>query len=212
MFSPNNPNPGRAVVNGPFAGPSTFGPSTVSFGADAALQRRQRELALAGLDAAMNSARIASEPQALQIQRRNLGSHGTIESPTDFARREGEVTAANSLSPANPVGALRRDDQRHAIERAELAPGGPRSTEIANRGALERAEFEGGVRRDVADIQAGANEYEAELGVAQREKANWIDNLFGSIIPPEVAKDPARRKEALDALYAEIERLGIAAQ
>lgn len=204
--------PRLAVQNGPFSADedTNYAAPSVSFGADAEIARKTRELALSGFQSAMDSSRLAAEPAALKQQRGNISAHGTIESPFDFNRRTGTEGAADLMDPSNPMARLRGDEQRHAIERAELAPGGPRSTEIAGRNALEVGRQRGQFDREVADIEAGSREYGAEVEAGQRERGNVMDNLFGSMIPPEVAKDPRRRQEALNALYAEMRRMGLA--
>jgi hypothetical protein len=122
---------------------------TTTYGADAEIARRSRELALQGLEAGREQFRLAGEPQAWQQQRRNIGAHGTIEAPNEFALRMGREGAAELTDPSTPRGALREQEVGEKLEgiyRQNVLP--------AQIGAQSRL--------GVADINAGADRYAAD--------------------------------------------------
>jgi len=128
-----------------FSGQNYEDPS-VSFGEEGEIGRRQRELALSGLDTAMMQSREAGQPQMLRQQQRNLASHGTIEEPYAFKRRTGGEEAAAELDPASPYGALGEEEFGRKLESLYTQNVRPKMIDAESR-------------LGVADVNAGASRY-----------------------------------------------------
>lgn len=150
-YHPTGPNAVRArpaIDQRDLAMHSSNMPIT-TYGADAELARKQRQLALSALDAGMEQTRVASEPQFMRAQRSNLASHGTIEEPYQFKRRTGGEEAAELTDPSTPRGALAEQEFGRKLEgiyRQNVLP----------------AQIAGQSRVDVAGINQDADRYVAD--------------------------------------------------
>lgn len=184
------------VMNGSFSSDedTTYGPASVSFGADAAIGNKQRELALAGLDAAMQDTRKAAEPDFLKQQRANIAAHGTIETPQDFTYRTGQRDAADLMNPANPMGRLRADDERAGL--AKVHESNVRPAEIAAAVNREKiaSDFDASVLG--ADSAAEAARYKADTDA----QATLEKELTSQYLWSDKTATPATRDQALQGL------------
>ena len=189
------------VLNGPFSAPgeTTFGQNQSFSGADAALERGARELALKEFGTAMEQSRQAAEPSYLQSQRRNIQSHGTIEMPQDFNRRMGMQTAADTVDPASPL--RRAGDLEHGRKMESVYQSNVRPTEIAGQTQRDIETSRAGTARygvdqNVAadrygsDMSAGADEYGSEVAATER---------FLSSLPESVFRNPQALERAIRA-------------
>ena len=154
-----------------------YGPSTTTYGADAALQQKQRQLAIAGLDNAMQGAREAGESPMIRKQGRNIESHGTIEDPFPYKQRIQREEAAELTNPATARGALSGQEFNR-----KLAQSYQQNVLPAEIGAHSRL--------GVADINRSADQYTAD----QRTRVAGIQALIdaleaGDINPTELTDD-----------------------
>lgn len=146
---------GRGAAPAPTRKAPMHGNQISFHGADAAAGRKARELALGGLDGALEEMRQAREPSMLRQQRANIQGHGTIEMPDQFAQRRENENAAELMDPVNPRAQLAAQEFGRGMSRIE-----------AN---TEPARLAAGSRLGVADINAGADRYGADQNTRRAE-------------------------------------------
>ena len=191
------------VMNGPFSSDAhtTFSSPGVSYGADAEIARKQRDLALSGLNDAIASARQRSleTPEIVQ-QRANIASHGTIEDPTAFKLRTDRETAAEMSDPSTALGresALEHSHKMDTIHESNVVP-----AEIGARSRREIADVERQTALDASADRLAGSIYgtDQDLQAAlEKDVAPFYDSDQA-----EFVKDPAKRDRAVQGFMAAV--------
>lgn len=117
----------------------------------------------------------ANRSAGVQQQDANIASHGTIEDAPTFARRQGMQSAADTLDPSNPLGALRGHED--ATKLAQIHESNVRPAEINAGSDLDVAGIHSGDLRYGAQVNSQDARYKADTeatGGLEKEVANQM--------------------------------------